>query len=97
LEDLTVIAKFQQLLNDLISVELMGTVKWFLGTHFQWLVTLDEVQVLLSQCGFAAHLVEENNFHMHNVTPNATPYHLGLPINAPLSKSINKNIKVWLA
>jgi hypothetical protein len=82
LEDLAVKAKFQQLLNDLILVELMGTVEWCLGMHIQWLVTPDKVQVHLSQTGFAAHLVEENNVHVHNVTPNATPYCSHLPINA---------------
>ena len=33
-EDSALKAKFQQLLKDLISVDFMGTVKWFLGTHF---------------------------------------------------------------
>ncbi len=60
----------------------MGKVKWFLSTQFQWLVTPDKVRVHPSQTGFAAHLVEENNVHMRNVTSNATPYHSGLPIGA---------------
>ena len=60
----------------------MDTVEWFLGTHFQWLVTPDLVQVHLSQTGFASHLVEDNNIHLRNVTPDATPYRSGLPIDA---------------
>jgi hypothetical protein len=32
--------------------------------------------------GFAAHLVEDNNVHTRNITPNATPYRSGLPIDA---------------
>jgi hypothetical protein len=36
----------------------------------------------MSQTGFAAHLVKDNNVHTRNITPNATPYHSGLPINA---------------
>jgi hypothetical protein len=82
LEDSAVKAKFQQLLNDLILVEFMGTVKWFLGMHFQWSVTPNEVQVHLSQTSFAAHLVEEYNVHMCHITLNATPYCSGLPIDA---------------
>ena len=39
----------------------MGTVEWFLGTHFQWMVTPEVIAVHLSQTGFAANLVEENN------------------------------------
>jgi hypothetical protein len=60
----------------------MGTVDWFLGTHFQWSCYDNEVSVHLSQTGFAAHLVEANNAHTRNITPDATPYRLGLPINA---------------
>jgi hypothetical protein len=40
------------------------------------------VRVHLSQTGFASHLVEENNIHHRNITPNATPYWSGLPIDA---------------
>ena len=40
------------------------------------------VSVHLSQTGFSAHLVEANNAHTHNVTPDATPYRSGLPIDA---------------
>jgi hypothetical protein len=60
----------------------MGTVEWFLGTHFQWMVTPDEVKVHLSQIGFASHLMEDNNIHLRNITPDATPYRSGLPIDA---------------
>jgi hypothetical protein len=59
----------------------MGIVEWFLGTHFQWSVTPSVVKVHLSQTGFASHLVEENNIHHCNITPNATPYWSGLPID----------------
>ena len=60
----------------------MGTVEWFLGTHFQWLVTPSIVKVHLSQTGFGSHLVEENNIHLRNIMPDATPYWSGLPIDA---------------
>jgi hypothetical protein len=38
------------------------------------------IQVHLSQSGFASHLVKDNNIHLRNVMPDATPYRLGLPI-----------------
>jgi hypothetical protein len=60
----------------------MGTVDWFLGTHFQWLSFADKVSVHMSQTGFAAHLVEDNNVHTRNITPDATPYRSGLLIDA---------------
>jgi hypothetical protein len=66
----------------MVTVEFMGTVEWFLGSHFQWLATEDIVSVHLSQTGFAAHLVKDNNIHMRNITHDATPYRSGLPINA---------------
>jgi hypothetical protein len=75
-------AKFQQLLKKYITVNFMGAVEWFLGTHLQWMVTPDEVKVLLSQIGFELHLVEDNNIYLCNITPDATPYRSGLPINA---------------
>jgi hypothetical protein len=74
--------QFKQLLANLVTVEFMGNVDWFLGTHFQWSCTDDEVSVHLSQTGFEAHLVEDNNVHTCNITPNATPYCSGLPVNA---------------
>jgi len=37
--------------------------------------------VHLSQTGFAAHLVKDNNAHTRNITPDATPYRSGLPID----------------
>jgi hypothetical protein len=73
---------FEQLLSSLVTVNFMGTVEWFLGTHFQWSNTEDKVSVYLSQTGFAAHLVEDNNTHLCSVTPDATPYRSGLPIDA---------------
>jgi hypothetical protein len=60
----------------------MGTVEWFLGTHFQWLVNPSGVKVHLSQTGFESHLVEENDTHLRHITPDATPYRSGLPIDA---------------
>ncbi len=74
-------AEFQHLLMQHIKVDFIGAVEWFLGTHFQWSVTPAVVKVHLSQTGFASHLVEENNIHHRNITPDATPYRSGLPID----------------
>jgi hypothetical protein len=81
-EDPAAEAKFEHLLNERAMVDFMGTVKWFLGTCFQWMAMPKLVQVHISQTGFTSHLVEENNIHLCNVTPNATPYRFGLPIDA---------------
>ncbi len=52
--------------------------------HFYMLATKDIVLVHLSQTGFAAHLVKDNNIHTRNITLDATSYCSGLPINAIL-------------
>jgi hypothetical protein len=90
-EDPQVECQFEQLLANLVTVKFMGTVDWFLGTHFQWLSFADIVSIHMSQTGFAAHLVEDNNVHMANITPNATPYCSGLPIDA-IPKSDKEDI-----
>jgi hypothetical protein len=68
-------------------VEFMGMVEWFLATHFQWLVLEDKVSIHLSQTEFTTHLVEDNTAHVKNITPDATPYRSGLPINAILESN----------
>ncbi len=60
--------KSQHLLKEQITVDFMGT-EWLLCTPFQWLLNPDTVKVHLSQTRFAAHLVEENNAHLWNMTP----------------------------
>ncbi len=45
-------------------------------------MTSKVVNVHLSQTVFASDLVEENNIHHRNITPDATPYHPGLRIDA---------------
>ncbi len=74
--------KFQRILKELVTVDFMGTVEWFLGTHFQWMLTPENVTFHLSQTGFAANLAEENNIHHLSITHDATPYCSGLPIDA---------------
>jgi hypothetical protein len=80
--DPAVEAKFERFLREHITVDFLGRVEWLLGTHSQWSITPEVVQVHLSQTGFASHLVEVNNIHHRNITPNAIPYRSGLPINA---------------
>ncbi len=53
-EDFAVEDKIQLTQYEFITVDFMGEVEWFLGTHFQWMITLDTVQVHLSQTGFVA-------------------------------------------
>ncbi len=45
----------------------------------------------MNKTGFAVHLIEDNNVHMRNITPDLTPYHLGLPINAMLKSDKDDN------
>ena len=81
LEDPGVERQFKQLLAELVTVEFMGRVDWFLGTHFHWSCSDIEVSIHLSQTGFVAHPVKDSNIHTCNVTPDATPHHSGLPFD----------------
>ena len=60
----------------------MGVVEWFLGIHFSWRITSTSVAVHLNQSGFAANLVESFFQDSRNVTPMATPYRSGVPIDS---------------
>jgi hypothetical protein len=97
-EDSAVEEKFQHLLTDLITVDFMGMVEWFLVKHFQWLLTPDKVEVHLSQTRFASHLVKENSVHLRNIIARAfqsTQYQSLTKMKIhPCSKSTNTNTKV---
>jgi hypothetical protein len=82
--------KFQHILKELVTVNFMGTVEWFLGTHFQWMITPEIVTVHLSQTGLTANLVEENNIHHRSITHDVTPYRSGLPIDEIAELDENK-------
>jgi hypothetical protein len=87
---------FESILSLLIMVNFMGNVEWFLDTHFQWNKLDNKVSVHLSQTNFAAHLVEDNNAHLPNITPDATLYCLGLPIDAIPESDKDKNCPTFI-
>ena len=60
----------------------MGVVEWFLGIHFAWRITPSSVSVHLNQSGFASNLVESFFQDSCNITPTATPYRSGIPIDS---------------
>jgi hypothetical protein len=74
----------------------MGSVECFLGIHFQWHKTKDEVSIHLSQTGFAVHLVKDNNAHLRSIMPDAPPYRSGLPINAIPESDEDKNCPTFI-
>ncbi len=54
------------------------------------------MKVHLSQTGFASHLVKDNIIHHCNITPDATPYCSGLPINACPELDKDKDFPTFL-
>ena len=58
-EDPAVKALFERLLSELVKVDFMGLVEWFLGVHFSWRITKPSVDVHMNQSGFATNLVEQ--------------------------------------
>jgi hypothetical protein len=81
-EDPAVEALFERLLRERVKVDFMGLVEWFLGVHFSWRFTSSQVDVHLNQTGFAANLVEQFCQESWDVTPTATPYCSGVPIDS---------------
>jgi hypothetical protein len=60
----------------------MGVAEWLLGIHFAWCITSNSVLFHLNQSGFAANLVESFFQDSRNVSPTATPYRSGAPIDS---------------
>ncbi len=81
-EDPNVEALFCCLLSERCQFDFMGIVEWFLVVHFSWRITPNSVTVHLNQSGFAANLVESFFRESRDPMPTATPYWLGLPIDA---------------
>ncbi len=79
---------FCRLLAERCKVDFMGIVEWFLGIHFSWHMTSSTIAVHLNQSGFATNLVESFAQQGRDVTPMATPYRSGIPINS-IVPSIN--------
>ena len=80
--DDSVETKFQEILSNLIAVDFMGVVEWFLGTHFSWSLTPSTVKVHMNQAGFAANLAERFQVDSKTPSPTITPYRSGIPIDA---------------
>ncbi len=81
-EDPDVEMLFECLLQEMVKVDFMGLVEWFLGIHFLWRFTSSRVDVHLCQTGFAANLVELLCRDSWDPTPTATSYWSGVPINS---------------
>ena len=96
-EDPAVEALFCRLLSERCKVDFMGVVEWFLGIHFAWRITPTSVSVHLNQSGFAANLVESFFQDSRNVTPTATPYRSGVPIDsvAPSTDEDDSPAQLW--
>ena len=75
-------AKFQRILSKMIDVEFMGVVEWFLGTQFTWRRDKSETACHMCQAGFSRNLVEQFGRADKMMSPDATPYRSGLPIDS---------------
>jgi hypothetical protein len=75
-------ALFECLQQERVKVNFMGLVEWFLGIHLSWHFTSSKVDVHMNQTGFAANLVEQFCRNSWDLTPTATPYQSGGPIDS---------------
>ena len=75
---------FETKLCELLTVDFMGVVSYFLGCRYQWYRTEnDGVGVHISQPGFIEQFLQK--FGMQDCTPTKSPYRSGLPIDRILS------------
>ena len=97
LEETAIKQHFERLLASKIRVEFMGTVNWFLGTHFEWSSHQDgALSCHLSQEAHAQIIVEFYRLANINFNPLAPPYQPGFPIDATPSANINEDDKVFV-
>ena len=88
---------FERMLAAKLKVEFMGTVNWFLGTHFEWSSHQDgSLSVHLSQEAYAQNIVETHRLANINFNPLATPYRSGCPINATPSATVDKDDQAFV-
>jgi hypothetical protein len=70
---------FETTMQAQLRVDFFGTVKWFLGTNYDWSGEDGHISVHLSQEAYSHQLVSSHN--MVNVTPVDTPYRSGHKID----------------
>ena len=93
-EDDAIESRFEQILKSQFNIDFMGTVNWFLGTHFQWSEHHDgHLSVLLSQKAFAQNLVERHRLNNINYNPRVSPYRSGYPIDSFPSAEVDEDDK----
>jgi hypothetical protein len=96
-EDPEMERRFERLLGAKLKVEFMGTVNWFLGTHFEWSSHQDgSLSVHLSQEAYAQNIVETHRLASINFNPIATPYRSGCPIDATLSATVDEDDQAFV-
>ena len=90
-DDLEVERRFERFRAAKLKVEFMGTVNWFLGTHFEWSSHLDgALSVHFSQEAYAQNIFETHRLADITLNPLATPYRSGCPIDTIKSATVDE-------
>jgi len=75
--------KFEELLGNLVSVDFMGQVSYFLGIEFSWTHHPDgHLTVNLTQQLFSETLIDSLGFGSLSLSTYSSPYRSGLPIDS---------------
>ena len=78
LEDTATEQCFERLLASKLRVDFIGTINWFLGTHFEWSPQkYGTLSCHLSQEASAQNIVDSYRLADINFNPLATPYQSG--------------------
>ena len=96
-EESAVENRFERLLAAKLKIEFMGTVNWFLGTHFEWSSHQDgDLLFHLSQEAYTQNIVERHCLQNININPSATPYRSGRPIDCVPSAIIDEEDNLFV-
>ena len=96
-EDSAIEKRFERLLAAKLKVEFMGTVNWFLGTHFECSSHQDgALSCHLSQEAYTQNIVERHCLQNINFNPLATPYQSSYPIDCVPSAIIDEEDNLFV-
>ena len=91
-EDKVTESRFENIFKLQFKIDVMVTVNWFLGTHFEWANHPDRALfVHLSQKAFVHNLVERHCLNTVNFNPSSLPYRSGYPIDSIKAAEVDKD------
>ena len=88
--------QFRALLNSHYTVSYEDSLDWFLGMKIEWSFTDTGLQVHVHQEAFVSELLSRHNLSECNISPRATPFKSGFPVDCipPSNLSVTNQAKL---